>query len=143
MSHKDILNLIKAALSKEGDSPRDSSYDSTVDTYINIRHADFSVTTPNEYKLNLESVETYDTYSRVTDSVRWDGDHAAWVIFKFDKGWGLAQHTGWWGPTFSGDEHTLDISENLDMGLFDKLCLTDEIREKAIDFMAEKILLND
>ena len=137
------FELIARCLSNKDDNPE---CDGATESFRNIRHADFTTTTVDKYELNIGSVKIMHKYSCTDNHDKWDGEFAAYVVFTFDKGYGLATHTGWWGPTFSGDTWVLDVYESHDFSIFDKTCLTDDIRadlKELFDKEARNILLND
>lgn len=138
----EALGLISKCLSNDGDMP-DS--DSAIESHRNIRYADFTTKTVDVYDLNLKSVNILYKYKGVSAD-DWDGEQQEVVVFKFDKGLAIATFTGWWGPTFSGDTYTIDIHESHNFDIFDKTCLTDEIRLKMkelVDNAVKEVILED
>jgi len=137
------MELIKRCLSSEEDNPE---CDAATESYRNIHTDGFFVDTVSTYDLNLDSVEITYMHGFIHNEDNWDGNYGAHVVFRYDEGYGLATHTGWWGPTFSGDTWVLDVCETDDFMLFDKLCLTTEIRaalEEVFDKEAREVLLDD
>lgn len=133
------VNLINQCLEAE-DCPGD--HETTV--HINIRHPDFTTKTVKKYKMNMDSVKVLyylydDPYENDKDT--WDGHNDTYVVFRFDKGFGMAHYHNWWGPTFGGDNYEINISPYGDWDTFDKTCLTDDMRDKCLDIIAEMILL--
>jgi len=137
---KRALEIIQECLSKENDTKPDAW--EPVETFINMRYPDFKVDTIDKYDLNIESIEILHEEYHESEPDQWDGDFVSQIVFSFDKGYALAVHSGWWGPTFSGNTHVLDIYEYDDYDGFDRTCLTSELREKMIDVLAHRILLN-
>jgi len=143
MTKTQAIELIEQCLSNIKDDP-DS--DAAIESYRNIRHADFSVDTVPDYYIDLSKVEIMHMRSCISDDDRWDGEHEAYVVFTFDKGYGLASHRGWWRPTFSSETRVLDVHESHNFEIFDKTCLTAEIRadlKVVFDKEARDILLED
>ena len=138
MSSK-ALEVIENCLSNEKDKPYDWD---PVKTFINLRHPDFKVDTLNKYDMNLNSIEILFEEHTSSNASAWDGEFASQIVFSFDKGFALAVNTGWWGPTFTGNTYTIDICEHNDFDLFDRLCLTDDLRSKMVDIQAHRIILN-
>lgn len=135
------LELIKTTLTTGGDTL--VQYDNVDrDVHINIRNS-FRTVTVKEYPLNIESINILHWYDHSTSEDEWDGDYGAFAVFEYDKGFGVASHTGWWGPTFGEDQYDLDLHESECWENFDRLCLTDEMRELMPDLMIKMRLLRD
>jgi hypothetical protein len=135
------VNLIITCLTTEhyeGDSFSDGQH--TI--HINIRHPDFKVKTVHEYHMNTESVKILYYQPPNDDNCdRWDGSIDTYTVFRFDKGFGMAHHHHWYGPTFSGDNYEINISPYDDWDIFDKTCLTDDMRDTMSDLIFEMVLL--
>jgi hypothetical protein len=132
--------IIKCLTSEHYEGGMYSDNECTV--HINIRHPDFKTKTVHKYHMNMESVKVL-YYQEADDEHcdRWDGSTDTYAIFRFDKGFGMAHHHHWYGPTFSGDNYEINISPYGDWDIFDKTCLTDDMREKCLDIITEMILL--
>lgn len=143
----DCIELIKKCLVTGGDKME--GYDSKDrDPNICLRMGAQYIVVP-KYELNLDSVIVLAQHEYKSDKSEWDGDFQSYCIFKFDKGYGVAYNTGWWGPTFGENQYDIDIQEEFNFSKFIDFVLTDELREKLKDSadnldvdLAEMVLLN-
>jgi len=132
------LKLIKTCL--EAQAVED---DHTTTVAINIRSRDRTLSLKS-YEINIDSVNVLEYRSdRYESEGGWDGNGETFAIFGFDKGFGLATESSWWDATFSGTDYVFDVYESKDWVEFDNLCLTDDIRDKIHDLIAEMVLLRE
>lgn len=137
LSEREALALIEECTTNEGDKPDDWD---PIETHITLRNS-FQSESLDRYPINPKSVEILYSKGESSDAKEWDGDFSALVIFRFPGGFGVATDVGWWSPTFTGHKYTLDVTETDDYVLFDKLCLTDEIRLQAAPALILKGIL--
>lgn len=134
------LSLVKDAFTTTHDTANMS--DHTYDVSIVLRNEDHTYEIFNKYDINLDSIKVL-FFKEVPSNDRdaWDGQDEDYVIFEYDKGLGVLTHVRWWGPTFSGDNHIVDICKTKDWHTFDRVCMTDTLRDIIEDFTVELILL--
>lgn len=135
MDNTQCIKLIQNCLKND-----DNESDHSITTMINIRTPDFVVKSVKTYELDFESVVIIDSHESEEDE-GFTGAWELWTIFQHSKGYGIAHNNGWQDYTFGGDEYVLDVFLGDDMDAFDKTCLTNEVRDKAIQFYLEKELL--
>lgn len=139
ISHNQVLAMIAEAMSSNSREEQDS--DSSTHRYIVI-HDGFKAETVQSYELNRDSIEVIDSISEDRDNSG-DWGHERYVVVSFDKGLALVSDVYSSDYTYSNQEHRIDIMETDSWENFDKTILTDELRNKFINFAVEKEMLRN
>jgi hypothetical protein len=137
--HRDTIEIIVDCAGADTSNDFDGN-----DRYqISIRNSFQSQVVSKYHIANpYTTIKILATFYKEKDNDTYYHEYKRSILFSFDRGFGVVVDDGWSDMTFSGFDRELLIHESHDFNLFDKLCLTDELRDRFKDYLAERALLD-
>lgn len=121
-----------------GNYEQGSNYVNSNECNITVRHSLTNNIPTTSYPVNNLYIHHV---NEIDESTEWENKGNVSIIFSFSGGWGVYYNTWWADMTFSDDSIDIDIHPYDDWMEFDRVCLTDDLRDKHIDFIMSMELL--